>query len=44
MVCAKCNSEDILRIQGDKGAYGSGNNIAIGISFLSAVKVTRYLC
>ena len=43
-LCPKCKSNDILRIPGYRGAYGSGNNINIGISVLSAVKVTRYLC
>lgn len=43
-VCPKCNSRDILRIPGEKGAYGTGNNINVGMTILSAVKVTRYLC
>lgn len=42
--CPKCNSLDILRIPGEKGAYGTGNNISIGITIFSAVTVTRYLC
>lgn len=42
--CPKCHSGDILRIEGNAGAYGSGNNILIGASIFGAVKVTRYLC
>lgn len=42
--CPKCNSKDIIRIQGDIGQYGSGNNIAVGFTTFSAIKVTRYLC
>lgn len=40
--CPKCNSNDIIRIPGKNGAYGSGNNIQAG--FLSVILVTRYLC
>lgn len=42
--CPKCQSSDILRIEGKAGAYGSGNNIPIGATIFSAVKVPRYLC
>ena len=42
--CPKCNSTDILRIPGQVGAYGSGNNISVGWTIFSAVKVTRFLC
>lgn len=42
--CPKCNSRNNLKIPGKFGAYGSGNNIAWGISGFSGVKVTRYLC
>ena len=40
--CPKCSSREIIRIPGQVGPYGSGNNITIGI--FSAVVVTRYLC
>lgn len=40
--CPKCNSKDILKIPGEVGPYGSGNNIRAG--FISSVLVTRYLC
>ncbi len=43
-ICPKCNSSDIIRINGNAGAYGSGNNIPVGITIFSAVKVNRYLC
>lgn len=43
-ICPKCSSTDILRIPGQAGAYGSGNNIPVGWTIYSAVKVTRFLC
>jgi hypothetical protein len=43
-MCTKCRSADILRIPGKTGAYGSGNNIMVGMTVYSNVKVTRYLC
>ena len=42
--CPKCRSNDIVRIEGQAGAYGSGNNIPTGWTTWSAVKVTRFLC
>jgi predicted RNA-binding Zn-ribbon protein involved in translation (DUF1610 family) len=42
--CPKCASSDIVRIPGMLGAYGAGNNIVVGMTIFSAVKVTRYLC
>lgn len=39
--CPKCQSNDIVRIEGKAGSYGS--NIPIGMSKL-AVTVTRFLC
>lgn len=43
-VCPKCTSNDVIRIPGQVGAYGTGNNIIAGLTLFSAVKVTRYLC
>ena len=43
-LCPKCGSAEIIRIPGQSGAYGSGNNIPIGMSIFSSIKVTRYLC
>lgn len=43
-VCPKCHGTDILRIKGNSGAYGSGNNIPAGWSVFSAVLVHRYVC
>ena len=37
-------STDIIMIPGNTGAYGSGNNIQIGLTSFSAVLVHRYLC
>ena len=43
-ICPKCQSADIVRIDGYAGAYGSGNNILIGKTIFSAVNVNRYIC
>ena len=42
--CPKCGGNDMLRIEGNIGPYGSGNHIPVGITSFSAVKVHRYLC
>lgn len=42
--CPKCNSKNILRVPGKHYGYGAGNIIHTGMSALSAVKVTRYVC
>jgi hypothetical protein len=42
--CPKCQSTDIVKIPGDVGAYGAGNNIKVGWTVFNAVKVARYLC
>lgn len=43
-VCPKCGGTEILRIEGSAGAYGAGNNIPMGITVFSYVKVPRYMC
>ena len=43
-ICPKCASADILRIEGSAGAYGTGNNIQVGLTNFSAVLVHRYVC
>jgi len=43
-ICPKCHSSEMIRIPGNVGAYGTGNNIKVGFTNFSAVKVTRYLC
>lgn len=43
-VCPKCNSQDILMVPGKAGAYGTGNNIQVGMTNFSAVPVNRYVC
>ena len=43
-ICPKCNSTNIVRIEGKAGVYGTGNNIRVGLSNFSAVLVHRYLC
>ncbi len=42
--CPKCQSKEIIFIPGHVGAYGVGNNIQLGITNFSAIKVNRYLC
>ena len=43
-ICPKCNSYEIIRVPGQAGAYGSGNNIPMGMTIFSSIKVTRYVC
>ena len=43
-LCPKCRSTDIVRIDGSVGAYGTGNNVILGNTVFSAVKVHRYIC
>ncbi len=42
--CPKCQCARILRVEGDARAYGAGNNIMVGMTIFSAVKVHRYVC
>ncbi len=43
-ICPKCGSNDIVIVDGSAGAYGSGNNIMVGATIFSAVKVDRCIC
>ncbi len=43
-ICPKCGGNDILKVPGRAGAYGSGNNIQVGMTNFSAVLVNRYVC
>lgn len=40
--CPKCSSSDVVRVPGEIGVYGHGNNIPVGIA--SRIPVTRYVC
>ena len=40
-ICPKCSASGVLKIKGQVGAYGMGNNIPTGFSY---AKVDRYLC
>ena len=40
----KCGSRELIRIPGMIGGYGAGNNIPVGRTIFSSVKVTRFLC
>lgn len=42
--CPKCGSHDIICVEGSAGAYGVGNNIPVGLTIFSYVKVDRFLC
>jgi ssDNA-binding Zn-finger/Zn-ribbon topoisomerase 1 len=42
--CMKCGWSGIIRIPGQTGAFGSGNNIPVGKTIFSSVRVTRYVC
>ena len=42
-ICPKCNSSDIVRIDGYSGPYGTGNNIMTKNTIFSAVNVNRYM-
>ena len=42
--CPKCGASNIIKIPGHAGAYGTGNNIMVGMTIRSAVPVDRYLC
>lgn len=39
--CPKCGGADIIKIEGNVGPYGTGNNIPTGWKY---TKVHRYLC
>ena len=41
--CPKCGESDLIYVPGSV-AYGVGNNIMIGLTILSAVRVNRYVC
>ncbi len=43
-ICPKCGSNEIYVIDGYTGPYGSGNNIMIGATVFTAVKVNRCIC
>ena len=42
--CPKCAGDELLRIPGQAGPFGAGNNIPVGATIFSAVKVLRYVC
>lgn len=43
-ICPKCQSSDIVRIDGYCGPYGSGNHVLTGNTVFSGVNVNRYIC
>jgi len=42
--CPKCNSEDLIRVEGQSKGWGAGSNIPAGATIFQAVLVTRYVC
>jgi predicted RNA-binding Zn-ribbon protein involved in translation (DUF1610 family) len=42
--CPKCGSNTLVVVPGRAEAYGVGENIPIGWTIFSSVKVTRYMC
>ena len=42
--CPKCGGQKIIKVDGDVRAYGAGNNVMVGMTIFSAVKVNRYVC
>ncbi len=42
--CPKCGGVDILMVPGNLGAYGTGNNIRLGLWSTNVVLVNRYVC
>lgn len=40
--CPKCDSKDIIRVNGSNRGYGAGNNIMTGL--FSTINVNRYIC
>ena len=43
-ICPKCQSSNIVRIDGYTGSYGTGNNVMTGNTIFSTVDVNRYVC
>ena len=43
-ICPKCNSNDIVRIDGYADPNGHGNCLMTGATIFSAVNVNRYIC
>lgn len=43
-VCPKCQSDNIVRIDGASGASSYGNFMYTGYTCFSAVRVNRYIC
>jgi len=42
--CPKCGSREVIRIPGSVSGHGAGNNIPVGVTIFSSVRVTRFLC
>ncbi len=43
--CPKCTGAEIVRVEGIRGQFGSGNVIPTGgLTIFSSIKVARYVC
>lgn len=42
--CAKCGGTDIVRVPGEMVGFGGGNYIRVGMTPLSNIPVSRYVC
>ena len=43
-VCPKCSGRSLIKIPGEIGPHGSGNNIQVGSTMMSLIPVVRFLC
>ena len=41
--CCKCASKDVIKIPGETGLFGVGNNVPVGFLH-GTVNITRYFC
>lgn len=42
--CAKCASKRVIKVPGNIGTFGAGNNIHTSEKVFSAIKLTRFVC
>ena len=43
-ICPKCNSNNIVCVNGGIGSDGAGNIVMVGRTVFSAVPIDRYIC
>lgn len=42
--CSKCQSDQVLEVPGNVGAFGAGSNLPIGWRAMNAVRLARFVC